>query len=386
VNEPAPQRDLDLRLAHALQGEFAQLRLSGPTAGVAFRAALASFLSMIVAMALHLDNPYWAAITAVSIVVPDVSTSFLRSVDRCLGTVAGAALGFFGARFVAEPLIFQLICASAVAFGIYGTERSAHGYAVLLGAVTVVLVMFGALEAPGEGIRLAVYRSMEIMVGVGVSYLVQVALAPPARPPPVGAKPGIFADPVDEDLLAIAVTGGLAVACIPLIWEALDLPGLGQTPITAFVILVAMRRGPAWVAVNRVAGWVLGGAYGLLSMHFVGDAFAVWIALLFGGLYVSCYVKERGGEASYTGHQAAVAVVMSMVQGLAPSPDILPAIERLVGMIGGIVVVIVAQAAAAPLVARTISAALGSGREAMRDPNRSGEGERRGVTREGDFA
>ena len=374
MSEPAPPRDLDLRLAEALKGEFAQLRLSGPTAGVAFRAALASVLSMIVAMALNLDNPYWAAITAVSIVVPDVSSSFLRSVDRCLGTVIGAAVGYFGAHFVGEPLIFQLICASAVAFGIYGTERSAHGYAVLLGAVTVVLVMFGALEAPNEGFRLAIYRSMEIIVGVGVSYLVQVALAPAARPAPVGGKPGIFADPVDEDLLAIAVTGGLAVACIPLIWEALDLPGLGQTPITAFVILVAMRRGPAWVAVNRVAGCVLGGAYGLLSMRLAGDAFAVWIPLLFGGLYVCCYIKERDGEASYTGHQAAVAVIMSMVQGLAPSQDILPAIERLVGMIGGIVVVIVAQAVAAPLVARAISAILGSG------------GARRGVSRREDLA
>jgi uncharacterized membrane protein YccC len=378
VSEPAPRRDLDLRLAEALRDEFAQFRLWGPTAGVAFRAALASVLSMLVAMALHLDNPYWAAITAVSIVVPDVSTSFVRSVDRCLGTLIGAAAGYFGARFVGEPLIFQLICASAVAFGIYGAERSAHGYAVLLGAVTVVLVMFGALEAPNEGFRLAVTRSMEIMVGVGISYFVQVALAPAARSAPVGAKRGIFTGPVDEDLLAIAVTGGLAVACIPWIWQALELPGLGQTPITAFVILLAMRSGPAWVAVNRVAGCVLGGAYGLLCMYFAGDAFAVWIALLFGGLYVCCYVKERDGEASYTGHQAAIAVIMSMVQGLAPSPDILPAIERVVGMIGGIVVVIVAQAAAAPLVARAISAIL--------NPRRSGDGERRGVPRGGDLA
>ena len=374
MSEPAPRRDLGLRLAEALRSELAEFRLSGPTAGVAFRSTLASVLSMIVAMALHLDNPYWAAITAVSIVVPDVSNSFLRSFDRCLGTLVGAAVGYFGAHFVGEPPIFQLICASAVAFGIYGTERGAHGYAVLLGAVTVVLVMFGALEAPNDGFRLAVYRSMEIMVGVGVSYLVQVALAPAARSAPLGAKPGIFADPVDEDLLAIAVTGGLAVACIPLIWQALGLPGLGQTPITAFVILIAMRRGPAWMVVNRVAGCVLGAAYGLLCMRLVGDAFAVWILMLFGGLYVCCYVKERDGEASYTGHQAAVAIIMSMVQGLAPSQDILPAVERLVGMIGGIVVVIVAQAVAAPLVGRAISVILGSG------------GPRRGVPREGDFA
>jgi uncharacterized membrane protein YccC len=374
VSGPAPRNDLDLRLAEALRGEFAQLRVSGSTAGVAFRAALASVLSMIAAMALHLDNPYWAAITAVSIVLPDVSNSFLRSIDRCLGTLVGAAVGYFGARFVGEPLMFQLICASAVAFGIYGAERSAHGYAVLLGAVTVVLVMFGALQAPYDGFRLAIYRSMEIMVGVGVSYCVQVALAPGSRPAPESAKPGIFAGPVDEDLLAIAVTGGLAVACIPLIWQALDLPGLGQTPITAFVILIAMRRGPAWVAVNRVAGCVLGGGYGLLCMRLVGDSFALWIPLLFGGLYVACYVKERGGEAAYTGHQAAVAVIMSMVQGLAPSQDILPAIERLVGMIGGIVVVVLAQAAAAPLIARAISVLLGSG------------GARGGVPRGGDFA
>lgn len=187
----------------------------------------------------------------------------------------------------------------------------------------------------------------------------QLALAPAEPPAPVEAKPGVFTRPVDEELLAIAVTGGLAVALIPLIWEALDLPGLGQTPITAFVILLAMRKGPQWVAVNRVAGCVLGGAYGLLCMHFVGDGFALWIALLFAGLYVSCHVKERGGDAAYTGHQAAVAIILSMVQGLAPSEDILPAVERLVGMIGGIVVVIVAQALVAPLCARAISAILG---------------------------
>jgi uncharacterized membrane protein YccC len=368
VSDQAPRESLDLRLAQALRDERAALSLSGPIAGVAFRATLASVLSMLVAMALHLDKPYWAAITAVSIVVPNVSTSFVRSVDRGLGTVIGAAVGYFGARFVGEPLAFQLICASAVACGIYGTERSEHGYALLLGAVTVVLVMFGALQAPNDALRLAVYRSMEILVGVGVSHCVQLALAPGGAPPPTAAKPGIFARPVDEDLLAIAVTGGFAVAVIPLIWEALDLPGLGQTPITAFVILLAMRRGPAWVAVNRVAGCVIGGAYGLLCMRFVGDDFALWIVLLFGGLYVSCHVKERGGEAAYTGHQAAVAIILSMVQGLAPSRDILPAIERLVGMIGGIAVVVAAQAVAAPVVARAISAVLGSGGDMRRLP------------------
>ncbi|RTL53818.1 MAG: hypothetical protein EKK40_04530 [Bradyrhizobiaceae bacterium] len=349
------QQAYHLRLTAALKRELGGLSLSGPTAALAFRTALASVLSMLLAMILHLDNPYWAAITAVAIIQPDIPSSLLRSVDRCLGTIAGAAVGYFGAHFVADHLIFQLICAAAVTFGIYGMARSTHGYAVLLGAVTVILVMFGALEKPDAALNLAVYRSLEIMVGVGVAYLVELAFAPVSEGGPAAPKPGIFTGPLDEGLLVTGITGGIATASIPVIWNALELPGLGQTPITAFVILVAMQREPAWTAVNRLAGCVMGGIYGLLCMRFVDDDIVVWLALLFAGLYVSSHVKHGNGEAAYSGHQASVAIILSMVQGLGPSPDILPAISRLVGIIGGIVVVMLAHVVLAPLVARAVS-------------------------------
>jgi uncharacterized membrane protein YccC len=339
------------RLAEALRVEIGSFSFSGHTARLAFRTALASILSILVAMLLHLDNPFWAGITAISITLPDISSSIARSIDRCLGTVIGAAVGYFGAHFVADHLIFQFIIASAVAFGIYGMERTAHGYAVLLGAVTVILVMFGSLEAPDSALKLAVYRSMEIMVGVAVSYCVDLAFATSTRALPASTKPGIFAGPLDEGMLAAAITAGIATASIPQIWEGLQLPGLDQTPITAFVILVAMHREPAWTALNRVIGCVVGGAYGLLCLRLVDDNTMMWLLLLFFGLYMFSHIKHGNADLSYGGHQAGVATILSMVQGLSPSPDILPAISRLVGMIGGIVVVIVAAALIEPLVA-----------------------------------
>jgi uncharacterized membrane protein YccC len=215
--------------------------------------------------------------------------------------------------------------------------------------------MFGSMQTPEAALELSVYRSLEIMVGVGVSYLVELALARSAEPLSAQPKPGIFAVPIDEGLLALAVAGGIAIASIPIIWEALQLPGLDQTPITAFVILLAMRREPVWTALNRVAGCIIGGVYGLLCMRVVGDDMVAWLALLFVGLYVSCHIKNGNGDAAYSGHQAAIAIIMSMVQGLAPSPDILPAINRLVGIVGGIVVVMVAQALVAPPVAHALA-------------------------------
>ena len=348
------ETNYNFRLAGALKAESGGFSFSGHTARLAFRTALASVLSILVAMILHLDNPYWAGITAISITLPDISSSIARSIDRCLGTIIGAAVGYFGAHFVADHLVFQFIIASAVAFGIYGMERTAHGYAVLLGAVTVILVMFGSLEAPDSALKLAVYRSMEIMVGVAVSYCVELAVVTSVQALPVSPKPGIFAGPVDERMLAAALTGGIATASIPQIWEGLQLPGLDQTPITAFVILVAMHREPAWTALNRVIGCLMGGAYGLLCLRLVDDNTVLWLLLLFFGLYIFSHVKHGNADLSYSGHQAGVATILSMVQGLSPSPDILPAINRLVGMIGGIVVVIVAAALIEPLVARAI--------------------------------
>jgi uncharacterized membrane protein YccC len=164
----------------------------------------------------------------------------------------------------------------------------------------------------------------------------------------------VFTLPVDRELATIAITGGIAIALIPLIWETLQLPGLGQTPITAFVILIAMRQEPAWRALTRVVGCTLGGTYGLLVMHFVGDAFVPWLVLLFVGVVLAGHVLHGKGDASYVGQQAGIAIVVSMVQGLAPSGDITPAVNRLVGVFGGVLVVSICQPLLAPLVRRLI--------------------------------
>jgi hypothetical protein len=76
--------------------------------------------------------------------------------------------------------------------------------------------------------------------------------------------------------------------------------------------------------------------------------------LLFCGVYIFSHIKHGNAEISYSGHQAAVAAILSMVQGVSASPDILPAISRLVGMMGGIIVVIGAAALIEPLVATAV--------------------------------
>ena len=339
------------RLEREIRIEIGSISFSGVTAGLAFRAALAGVLAIMVAMALNLGNPYWAGITAFGMLQQDVAATLSRSFDRVLGTIAGAALGYVVAAFVADHLIFSIICVVIVSFTLYARTRVNHDYAVLLVGVTSLLVMFGSLSTPDAAFSIAVYRGLEIIVGVTAASLVDMLLAPdrgnPRKGPPM---PGVFAKPVDMNQLVISITAGLAIASVPGIWNALELPGLDQTPITAFIIMIAIQRDPRWVAATRAFGCLAGGAYGLLVLGIIDDSLFLWVGLLFLGLYVSGHILHRGGEASYVGHQAGVAIILAMAEGLAPSVDILPAIDRLVGIFGGIVLVAVFQNLLSPLV------------------------------------
>ena len=343
------------RLTGDLADDLRALTLWGARGNAALRSTTATVLAVLIALALHFDNPFWAGISGVVLVQTDRAATLARSIDRVIGTMIGAAIGYFGAGLAEDHFAFLTLVGTFTAFVIYGQERAEHGYAVLLSGITVVLILFGSLATPGRALDLAVYRGLEILVGVLVACAVDYALAESstlaAATPP---KPGIFTRPIDHELAVIALTGGIAIALIPLVWETLDLPGLGQTPVTAFVVLVALRQEPGWRALTRLAGCLFGGLWALAAMHLVGSSFLPWLLTLFTGLYVAAHINQGKGDAAYVGMQAGIAIVIGMVQGQGPSSDIAPAINRLVGVFGGVLVVSICQPLLAPVVSWVI--------------------------------
>jgi uncharacterized membrane protein YccC len=305
---------------------------------------------VLLALALNLANPWWAGISAISILQSERRSTVRRALDRMLGTVIGALVALCLAPLVAWHIPFALACAAVAGFTLYGQERSDHSYAVLLGGVTALLVLFGTLQEPSQALHLAVYRTFEVVAGIVAGSIVSYVLHPAGDVAVLmPAKPGIFARPVDKELLGVALLGALAIAVIPHIWTAFDLPALGQTPITAFVVMTALRGEPHLKALARLVGCGMGGLFGLVAMGAVGGSVVPWLLWLGLGLYVASFLQHGGGDASYVGQQAAIALVMAMVTGEAASPDLTPAIDRLVGVAGGVIIVTLVAAIFGPL-------------------------------------
>ena len=344
------------RIAQDLLAELRTLPVRSEQVRAALGTSLGAVGAVLVALTLQLDEPWWAGITAVSILQGRIAATVRRSVERVAGTVAGALAGYALAPLVDWHLLFQIGCAMIVTATVYGQERSRSSYAILLAGVTAILVLFGTLANPSASLHLAVYRTLEVMTGIVVGCLVEYAIGSGAGDEPPGAeKPGVFTGPVDADLLAIAVTGGIAVSLIPDIWETLQLPGFSQTPITAFVIVTANRHEPGLKAFGRILGCLLGGLYGLAVMGAVTDDFVLWLVCLAAGLFVASFVLHGKGDASYVGQQAAIAILLAMVQGTAASTDLLPAVDRLIGIVGGIAVILALDPLLIPLRLTVIS-------------------------------
>ncbi|HHF7349917.1 TPA: FUSC family protein [Legionella feeleii] len=145
----------------------------------ALRTAIATVVAVLIAFMLHLDKPYWAGMTVVILANLYTGSIIDKAILRILGTVFGVWLGFFFAGFVANSLfLYLLMNFMLVAIGVYYYNFSSHAYAYLLGAIGAFLVIAQLAMAPQEAFFVAVWRPIEIGLGVLVSAAAAFCLFP----------------------------------------------------------------------------------------------------------------------------------------------------------------------------------------------------------------
>ena len=72
-------------------------------AKLAFKAALASLIAILLAIWLQTDHYYWAGITAIVVTRPNIGETFLKGLNRLCGTLLG---GILAVAIMAQLSIF----------------------------------------------------------------------------------------------------------------------------------------------------------------------------------------------------------------------------------------------------------------------------------------
>lgn len=304
-------------------------------------AALGVWLATMLALSLHLDDPWWAAISAYRISDPDRQTEFTLGAHRIIGTILGCILGYQLALHTQNVPWAQLFALFIVAaFGTYQRFTSYYTYAWFLGALMPIILIAVAIEDPTQTLDWAYFRTLEVVVGVIAIMLVDGLLAPwrdPAAPP----APGSTALLDQAAITKAALVAGASVVVITLIWTGYDLPSGPQILLTTLAMLSLDFAQTLKKGVMRAVGCLAGGGGGLLMAGLSIESFWLWSILFFIGLMIAARLHHSRGPNAYIGTQAGFGFIVAMVTGSGPPDSILPAVDRLAGISLGVMIMVV---------------------------------------------
>lgn len=296
-------------------------------------------LGFIIANAIPLKNPYWALIT-IAILFSNTDTNILyKSVLRVIGTTIGASLALLLANFfISQKPIFLLLSFYLMSALYYLTFTQKHAYVWLLAGVTFFMILTTTLAEQESPAGFAYWRILEISLGISVCFVFHCFIKIPVKvQPPMASQK----NKVKHAL--IASLGALLTIYAYLVsgWY-----GATQGLITANVILAERSLNCAsQKALHRFSGCVLGALLGLLSLLLLPQNLFVMVLLIGTAFALKTYCQIRFANFDYLFLQAAIAFCLAVIpENNQTAQSIIPALERLAGMIMGISVALFVEA------------------------------------------
>jgi uncharacterized membrane protein YccC len=331
--------------------ELRDIEFSGPRARQSTMVALSTALSVVVALALHMDYVWWAGISGFMSMQATLPGSIHRALLRIAGTIAGACLGVLLTPWVAyDHVAGSLFVFAFGVLGILGYMVSRYNFAWLFAGITVSLVVMSSLQDPTLAFHYAFYRTAEVAIGSAIALLVAFALAPDGGSGEA-PTPG-WSQLLGRDWPRVlhALRCGLTVMLLPWVWSWFNQLSLSQMSVTVAVIMAVpvapgdpleSGRRVASQSLQRVMGCFIGGVAGLLLLALSLTEFLPWLLALSAVLWVGAYIQTSTKGVGYIATQAVLVLIMTLVQGWGPPDSILPGIVRFVGMIAALGVLMV---------------------------------------------
>ncbi|MGH8485545.1 MAG: FUSC family protein, partial [Pseudomonas sp.] len=221
------------------RGFFEWARTDGVTWVYIFKVLVAAFITLWLAMRLELPQPRTAMITVFIVMQPQSGHVFAKSFWRLLGTLAGSSM--MVALIAIFPQNTELFLPSlAIWVGLCSAGamryRTFQAYGFVLAGYTAAMVGLPALQHPDGAFMAAVWRVLEISLGILVSTLVSAAILPQsagaAMRNALYQRFGVFAGFVTEGLRGDSQRDCFESSNVRFIAEAVGLESLRN--VTAF--------------------------------------------------------------------------------------------------------------------------------------------------------
>lgn len=335
--------------------ELRSLAKPGPRMVDEFECVVSVLLAIIFAHILGAQNVGWAAFSGYMVMRSHVSESLTRGILRIIGTSAGAGAALGLAPFViTNPLLLSL---SLIIFGgviLYFALVGKRSYAWLFTGLTFCMVLIDGMKHPSESVLpFAQSRLVEILAGTLACILVSaVSTFTIRRRLPRQSKETPVQAAIRHSVVwhkgaaKHSVQAAIALGLIPWIWVWTGITSLSQSSITIMAVMMIPVTSLSTSVLNpitsrlilRFIGCSVGGLIAtaiLLSSHQSPILMTIGVCI---GVLVGRHIENSNSSISYIGTQFVLAFLVVLVPDTYTSAALEPGMERLAGILFGVVI------------------------------------------------
>lgn len=160
-------------------------------------------------------------------------------------------------------------------------------------------------------------------------------MSDPSAPPDSFFAADAFSNPVHQRF-ALKTTAA-AVICY-LVYTALDWQDIHTAMITCYVVALGTTGETVHKLLLRIVGCLIGAAMGVLSIVFIIphlNDIGELMVLIVTGVLLAAWVSSGHERIAYAGVQIGLAFLLSVLQGFGPSSDMGVALDRVLGILLG---------------------------------------------------
>ncbi|HDZ16382.1 MAG TPA: FUSC family protein [Methylophaga aminisulfidivorans] len=172
---------MSVNLASIKQALASWAKQEGLTLLFIIQGLIAIFLTLWLAMRLELPQPAVACITVIIVMQPQSGQVLVKGAYRFLGTIIGCVAMLVLVALVAqERVLFLLVVAIWIGLCAAGAMafRDYRSYAFVLAGYTATLIGIPAVQNPDAAFMMAVWRLLEIGLGIVCASVISACLLP----------------------------------------------------------------------------------------------------------------------------------------------------------------------------------------------------------------
>lgn len=339
------------RLVAGLGTDFRIWLRQGPRTLDEIESVVSVLLAIVFAHLLGAHNIGWAAFSGYMVMRAQFSESLMRGCLRIIGTALGAVAAWSLAAYVVGSPLRLCLALGLVGLGtLYMALTGKRSYAWLFTGLTFAMVLIDGMAFPHASLAgFAQSRFVEVFTGTCAAVLVSGISAVTIRRgllmPQVGRATQATARrlPIWHRAAFLhALQGAVALALIPWMWVAFHIEALSQSSTTIMAVMMvplsslsASSRVPSSRLLHRFIGCTVGGLLATMVLLLAHPWPWLMVLAMCVGVAAGRHIENGRLGIGYIGTQFVLAFLVVLVPDSYASADIGPGVERLVGILVG---------------------------------------------------